>query len=80
MTAKELLQSIRSLGLTQVQIAEKTGIPQPTISKLERGDVQDVMSRNYVALVSLHTSLTSKRGRKKQVPQGDRLHSMDANT
>ena len=53
MEAKDYIAAIRVHGLTQVQIAARTGIPQPTISKIERGDVSDVMSRNYRALQSL---------------------------
>ena len=53
MEPKEYIAAIRTYGLTQVQIAQKTGIPQSTISKIERGDVQDVMSRNYRALQTL---------------------------
>lgn len=59
MEAKDYVDVIRKLGLTQAQIAEKTGIPQPTISKIERGDVSDVMSRNYRALQSLHSELVA---------------------
>ena len=58
MEAKDYVDAIRKMGLTQAQIAEKTGIPQPTISKIERGDVSDVMSRNYRALQSLHELLS----------------------
>jgi len=57
MEAKDYVLAIREHGLTQDQIAEKTGIPQPTISKIARGDVADVMSRNYRALQALHNEL-----------------------
>lgn len=57
MEAKDYVEAIRAHGLTQVQIAAKTGIPQPTISKIARGDVADVMSRNYRALQTLHSEL-----------------------
>jgi transcriptional regulator with XRE-family HTH domain len=59
MEPKEYIAAIRTYGLTQVQIAQKTGIPQSTISKIERGDVQDVMSRNYRALQNLLGQLTA---------------------
>ena len=59
MEAKDYVLAIRSHGLTQDQVAEKTGIPQPTISKIERGEVADVMSRNYRALQALHEELTN---------------------
>lgn len=54
MEPRELVQAIKAKGLTQKQIEERTGIPQPTVSKIERGDVADVMSRNYRALLALH--------------------------
>lgn len=57
MEAKDYIAAIRIYGLTQVQISQKTGIPQSTISKIERGDVQDVMSRNYRALQALLAEL-----------------------
>lgn len=54
MEAKDYLAIIRDKGgLTQVEIARRTGIPQSTVSKIERGDVADVMSRNYRALQML---------------------------
>ena len=65
MEARDLLAAIRSHGLTQAQVAERTGIPQPTISKIERGDVGDVMSRSYRALQSLHETLGPARAARK---------------
>ena len=60
MEAKDYIAAIRTYGLTQVQISQKTGIPQSTISKIERGDVQDVMSRNYRALQALLAELADQ--------------------
>lgn len=58
MEAKDYLHIIRSKHkLTQSQVAERTGIPQPTVSKIERGEVADVMSKTYLALKSLHDDL-----------------------
>ena len=58
MEAKDYLSVIRvKHKLTQEQVATRTGIPQPTISKIERGDVSDVMSKTYRALQSLHDEL-----------------------
>lgn len=54
MQARDFLAAIRATGMTQAEVASKTGIPQPTISKIERGEVNDVMSRNYLALKTLH--------------------------
>ena len=50
MDAQDYVLALRQCGLTQAQIAEKSGILQPIISKIERGDVQDVMSRTYRVL------------------------------
>lgn len=58
MEARDFINALIGLGLTQSQIAERTGIPQPTISKVSRGDVSDVMSRNYRKLQELHAELT----------------------
>jgi len=54
MKPRELVQALRALGLTQKQIQERTGIPQPTVSKIGLGRVSDVMSRHYVALLAAY--------------------------
>lgn len=54
MQAKEFISDLIQSGLTQQNIAESTGIPQPTLSKVLRGDVKDVLSRNYLKLQTLH--------------------------
>jgi transcriptional regulator with XRE-family HTH domain len=54
MEARDLVRALVKSGLTQAAIAERTGIPQPTISKVSRGDVADVLSRNYRKLLALH--------------------------
>jgi len=69
MEARDYLKAIRDRGLTQAQVAEQTGIPQPTISKIERGEVEDVLSRNYRALQSLHAKLR-KKPRRSTAEQG----------
>lgn len=58
MEARDYVKALLDAGLTQVEIAEKTGIPQPTISKVFRGDVADVLSRNYRKLQELHETVT----------------------
>ena len=68
MEAKDYVLAIRAYGLTQTEVAEKTGIPQPTISKIERGDVEDVMSKNYRALQALHDELVTGKPPIKPVP------------
>jgi transcriptional regulator with XRE-family HTH domain len=60
MEAKDYVDAIRKTGMTQSQIAERTGIPQPSISKIERGDVTDVMSKNYRALQALFDEVVPK--------------------
>ena len=54
MKPRELVHALRAMGLTQKQIQELTGIPQPTVSKIGLGRVRDVMSRHYVALLTAY--------------------------
>lgn len=62
MEARDYVRALVEAGWTQSAIAEKTGIPQPTISKVMRGDVADVMSRNYRKLQALHAELIGAEG------------------
>jgi transcriptional regulator with XRE-family HTH domain len=68
MEAKDFLAAIRATGMTQAEVAVRTGIPQPTISKIERGEVEDVMSRNYRALQALHRKV-ARRAKPTQAAQ-----------
>jgi transcriptional regulator with XRE-family HTH domain len=61
MEARDYVNDLRGWGFTQAQIAELTGIPQPTISKIERGDVEDVLSRTYRRLQAAHQLELAKR-------------------
>lgn len=54
MKPRELVKALRAMGLTQMQIQQKTGIPQPTVSKIGLGRVNDVMSRHYLALLAAY--------------------------
>lgn len=54
MKPRELVQALRAMGLTQKQIEQRTGIPQPTVSKIGLGRVNDVMSRHYLALLAAY--------------------------
>ena len=65
MEARDYLKAIRATGLTQVQVAEKTGILQSTISKIERGDIEDVLSKNYRALQDLYKQVVPAAIRKQ---------------
>lgn len=70
MEAKDIVAAIRRRGLTQEQIAVRTGIPQPTVSKIERGEVSDVMSKTYRALQTLHAELEGEIQAGQPAPQG----------
>jgi len=61
MEAKDYVLALKDRGMTQVQIEKETGIPQPTISKIERGDVSDVMSKTYRALQAAYNAMRCKR-------------------
>lgn len=54
MEAREFIAALIETGMTQSEIAERTGIPQPSISKVARGDVGDVLSKSYRKLQALH--------------------------
>jgi transcriptional regulator with XRE-family HTH domain len=60
MEARDFISDLLAKGLTQAVIAERTGIPQPTISKVVTGRVSDVLSTNYRKLEALHTEVCSK--------------------
>lgn len=57
MEARDFVEALIGKGLTQSDIAERTGIPQPSISKVARGEVDDVLSRNYRKLQTLHAEV-----------------------
>jgi transcriptional regulator with XRE-family HTH domain len=56
-TPLDYVRAFRAHGLTQVQIEERTGIPQSTISKIEREQIHDVLSQRYLALQRLYAEL-----------------------
>lgn len=68
MEARDYVLALKQNGMTQVQIEERTGIPQPTISKIERGDVADVMSKTYRALKATYDEIMDVE-RAPEVPQ-----------
>ncbi len=68
MEAKDYVRELLDSGLTQTQIAERTGIPQPTISKVLRGAVDDVLSRNYRRLQDLHTEVMRPAAAEQPAP------------
>ncbi len=69
MEARDFIAALIARGMTQSDISERTGIPQPTISKVARGDVSDVMSRNYRKLQELHTALIGQADVPKEEPK-----------
>ena len=58
---RELVVAIVGMGMTQRLIEERTGIPQPTISKILNGKVDDVLSANYRRLQALHDELLAAK-------------------
>jgi predicted transcriptional regulator len=61
MEARDFVLQLQEWGLTQTQIEERTGIPQPTVSKIARGEVGDVLSKAYRRLEALHRAEAAKR-------------------
>ena len=62
MEAREIIADLLAKGMTQAAIAQRTGLGQPTISKVLTGKVADVLSANYRKLQALHNE--KKRQRK----------------
>lgn len=60
MEASDLISDLIARGWTQVQIAERTGITQSSISKVLRKEVSDVMSRSYRKLAELHAEVMAQ--------------------
>lgn len=67
MEARDFISALMSRGLTQAFIAERTGIPQPTISKVVTGRVNDVLSANYRKLQALHDEVIRDPNKKHPV-------------
>ena len=58
MTPKMLVSKIRGIGrMSQAEVAAAAGVRQSMINKLERGTINDIMSKSYVALMELYTLL-----------------------
>lgn len=55
---RDLVLAIKTTGLTQQQIRDKTGISQSTISKIERGAASDIRASTYRTLLALHAEVT----------------------
>lgn len=66
--ARDFVQDLLDWGLTQQEIADRSGIQQPTISKIARGALHDVLSRNWRSLQAVHRDELSKR-QKDQPPE-----------
>lgn len=54
----ELIIGLRGLGLSQSEIARRTGIPQPRISRWENGEAPD-SADDALKLHRLHAELAS---------------------
>jgi transcriptional regulator with XRE-family HTH domain len=53
-TTTDLLRDLRGRGLSQSEIARRTGIPQPRLSKWEKGDTP-TGADDALKLQALHT-------------------------
>lgn len=69
MEAKDFIKEIRKFGLNQQEIAEMSGLNQPAISKIERGDVSDVRAKTYRALQSLYKKLKREAKRSPSLTE-----------
>ena len=64
MKPRELALALRAMGLAQKQIEHRTGISQPTVSKIGLGRVRDIISRHYVALVGVYEQMQDEQRAK----------------
>ncbi|ALV06674.1 helix-turn-helix domain-containing protein [Roseateles depolymerans] len=69
MEARDYVIALLGAGMTQAQIAEKTGMGQPTVSKVYRGEVADVLSRNYRRLQELHAEVVGDQKAPSEAAQ-----------
>ncbi|MDR0214568.1 MAG: helix-turn-helix domain-containing protein [Comamonas sp.] len=60
MDCRELLAEIRRTGLTQAEVAEKLGIRQASVSKLERGLTKELRAGAYSKLLALYGRISSQ--------------------
>lgn len=52
-TTTDLIKALRATGLSQTEIARRTGIPQPRLSRWENGDTPDAAD-DALKLRALH--------------------------
>lgn len=61
MTPQELIQALNELGLTQTDIRDRTGISQPSISRIASGKNTDPRASVLRALEELYTLAKSSK-------------------
>ena len=57
----ELIRGLRAIGLTQSEIARRTNIPQPRLSRWERGEAPE-SADDALKLRDLHAELIGTAG------------------
>jgi|GEM_PF-1810782 len=60
-TTTELIRGLRAQGLSQSEISRRTNIPQPRISRWERGEAPD-SADDALKLAALHKELIGQPG------------------
>lgn len=77
MDAKTLLAEVRGIGLTQIEVANGMGVSQGTVSKIERGQTQDLKISTYHKLVALHNrEVLSKKGGQPSIVSNKPIQEM----
>lgn len=74
-TTTNLLRALRDSGLTQTEIARRTGIPQPRVSRWEAGEAPE-SADDALRLKELHDQLVrrcDRRGGRKGAPKAPAL-------
>lgn len=70
MEANEIIKDLIDRGLTQAAIADRVGVKQPAISKVLRGETEDVLSATYRRLLALHAEVCGTKDALDTPPPG----------
>lgn len=62
MEANDFVRELLERGMTQEKIAARVGVRQPMVSKIHRGAIADVSSKNYRKLQALYDEVIGGRG------------------
>lgn len=65
MNWKQIVSDLTDAGHTQIELADKCGCSQPTISAIATGETKDPKGSIAMVLADLHRKLPPKIGRRR---------------